>query len=296
MIETTYRDLAEFGLLLITPAEPAFSLWFEEIRNIPEPFRPDIERLPDRAAILENQSESAVITLRYVWRYTTMNGVTRTTSCLNLGSSRQMDVLTGRETAERDSSSFILPGSRRLITEEGMFGDNRDVLGQQLAAGGGGWGFSGRRRGGARGMSPRDPDQDVVRVELALDVAIFADGLCVGPDESGLRQSLIEQIERQKEIADQIVRELRDGAPQGRIFEMLRPLARHRPPVASAQPGEIDDRQATGRRPEGYHHAPLLSMFARSALNQLINADDTTLPTWFEAAAAISPVRLRRPQ
>jgi len=31
MIETTYRELAEFGLLLIIPGEPAFNLRFEEI-------------------------------------------------------------------------------------------------------------------------------------------------------------------------------------------------------------------------------------------------------------------------
>jgi hypothetical protein len=120
---------------------------------------------------------------------------------VNLGSSRQMDVLTG---------------------------DNRDVLGQQLAAGGGGWGFSGGGRGRARGMGPRDPDQDVARVELALDVAIFADGLCVGPDESGLRQSLIEQIKRQKEIAGEIVSELRR-------WGVARPYFRNASPAGAAQ-------------------------------------------------------------
>jgi hypothetical protein len=296
MIETTYRDLAEFGLLLITPGDPAFNLRFEEIRSIPAPFRPDIERVPDRAAILENQSGNAVIALRYVWRYTATNGETRTSSCLNLGSSKQMDVLTGREKAARDLFSFILPGSRRLITEEGMFGDNRDVLAQQPVAGGGGWGFSGGGRGRAGGMASRDPDHDVVGIELALDVAIFEDGLCVGPDESGLRESLTEQIERQKEVAGQIVRALRDGATPGRIFEMLRPVARHRPQVPPTPPGVMNDRRAAGRSVEGRRHVPLLSMFARSALDRLINADDATLPDWFEVAAAISPLRLHRPR
>lgn len=194
-----------------------------------------------------------------------------------------MDVLTGREKAGRDLFPFILPGSRRLITEEGMFGDNGDVLGQQLAAGGGGWSFSGGGRGRAGGMDSRDPDRDVVRVELALDVAIFEDGLCVGPDDSGVRENLTEQMQRQKDLAHEIVRALREGAGPGRIFEILRPLARH---------GRLamNDRSAEGRL-----HAPLLSMFARSAIGQLTNADDTTLPSWFEAAAAISPLRLHRP-
>jgi hypothetical protein len=295
MIETTYRDLAEFGLPLITPGEPAFDLRYEEIRSIPEPFRPDFDRIPDRAAVLENQSDSTVITVRYVWRYTTTNGETRTSSCLNLGSSRQMDVLTGREKADRDLFSFILPGSRRLITEEGMFGNNNDVLAQQPAIGGGGWGFSGGGRGRTRGVDARDINRDVAGIELALDLAIFEDGLCVGPDESGVRESLMEEMQRQKDVAHEIVRTLRDGAGPGRIFEILRPLTRHRGPGPSATPGGMNDRQTAGRSLEGLHHTPLLSMFARSALGQLINADDTTLPAWFEAAAAISPSRLHRP-
>ena len=292
MIETTYRDLAEFGLPLITPGKPAFDLRFEQIRNIPEPFRPDFDRIPDRSAVLENQSDNTVITVRYVWRYTATNGETRTSSCLNLGSSRQMDVLTGREKAARDLSSFILPGSRRLITEEGMFGNNSDVLAQQPAIGGGGWGFASGGRGRTRGMNALD--RDVAGIELALDPAIFEDGLCVGPDESGVRESLMEQMQRQKDVAHEIVRALRDGAGPGWIFEMLRPLTRHGGPAPSASPDAMNDRQTAGRSLEGIHHTLLLSMFARSAIGQLINADDTTLLAWFEAAAAVSPLHLHR--
>jgi hypothetical protein len=180
-----------------------------------------------------------------------------------------MDVLTGREKAARDLFSFILPGSRRLITEDGMFGDNRDVLAPQPPTGVVGASFSGGGRGRAGDL---ESDRDVAGVELAIDVAIFEDGLCVGPDESDLRESLTEQMQRQKDVAHEIVRALRDGAGPGRIFEMLRPLAQHKP-----------------------HHTPLISMFARLALNQLIKADDTTLPDWFGAAAAISPLRLHPP-
>ncbi len=236
-----------------------------------------------------------MITLRYVWRYTTTNGETRTSSCLNLGSSRQMDVLTGREKAARDLSSFILPGSRRLITEDGMFGNNSDVLAQQPAIGGVGWLFSGEGRGRTRGRYARDMERDVAGIELALDLAIFEDGLCVGPDESGVRESLMQQMQSQKDVANEVVQALRDGAGPGRIFEMLRPLMRHRGPARPGASGVIHDRQTGGRSLEGRHHTPLLSMFARSALGQLINADDATLPAWFDAAAAISPSRLHRP-
>ena len=282
MIETVYRDLAEFGLPLITARQPNFEQRLAEIQNHPGPFAPDLESASGRVAILENQSANAVIILRYVWRYTTTAGTTRTASHMNFGSSRQMDLLTGREKPVRDMHSSILPGSRRLITEAGMFGDNRDVLGPPPDTGGRGWGFAGGSgRGGIRGSGP---DHDIVRIELELDLAIFEDGLCVGPDESGVRESLMEQIQRQKVVAAEIARELRGGAGPGRIFEILRPLARHGPPLPPALSGG------------GRHHPSVLSMFARTAIQYLIGAEDATLAAWFEAAAAVSPLRLRRPE
>jgi len=73
---------------------------------------------------------------------------------------------------------------------------------------------------------------------------------------------------------------------------MLRPLARHRP----AAPPEQSDMTPVGRSREGRISTPLLSMFERSAISHLINADDEGLSAWFVAAAAISPLRLHRPE
>jgi hypothetical protein len=288
MIETIYCDLAEYGLPLITPGAPAYAVRLEEILSAPSPFGPGIDSTPDRAAVLENQTPMAVITLSYFWRYTSADGKTRTSRHLNLGSSRQMDVLTGRENVVRDLSSFILSGTRRLITEDRMYGDNRDVLAPQPTTGGGGWAGS---RGAGRGTGAALID--VVKIALELDVAIFEDGLCVGPDETGLRESLTEQMQTQANTANEIAQVLRAGAPPGRIFEMLRPMARHRPP---APPPQSDIRSMVGRSQEGRISTPLLSMFARSAIHHLINADDAGLLAWFEAAATISPLRLHRPE
>src|SRR5262245_14189677 len=99
MIETIYRDVAEFGLPLITSGAPAYAAMLGEVRSAPRPFGRGIDGTLDRAAVLENQTPMAVITLSYVWRYTSATGKTRTSRHLNLGSSRQMDVLTGRENA-----------------------------------------------------------------------------------------------------------------------------------------------------------------------------------------------------
>jgi hypothetical protein len=137
MIETVYRDLAEFGLPFITPEAPTYALRLKEIQNAPWSFGPPADTSTEHAAVLENRTQSAIITLSYVWRYTTASGKTRTNRHFNLGSSTQMAVLTGREKAVRDLSTFILPGARRLITEQGMYGDNRSALAVENTGGGG---------------------------------------------------------------------------------------------------------------------------------------------------------------
>jgi hypothetical protein len=73
----------------------------------------------DTAAILLNQTGKAIVTLSYVWRHRTASGTTRASRHTNLGSGVQMEVLCGRTAVHRDLGSFILPGSKRLITERG---------------------------------------------------------------------------------------------------------------------------------------------------------------------------------
>jgi len=173
MIEMVYRDLAEFGLLFITPEAPAYAVRVREIQIAPWPFGPAIDTPPERAAVLE-------------------------------------------------------------------------------------------------------------------------DGLCVGPDGVGLRESLTEQMQTQSDMAKEITKALRGGAGRGRIFEMLLPLARHTRPAPPLAPGVSNVPSMVGRSHGGHPH--LLSMFASSSVQQLINADDARLLAWFDEAAAISPLRLHPPE
>jgi hypothetical protein len=137
---------------------------------------------------------------------------------------------------------------------------------------------------------------DLVKIALELDVVILEDGLCVGPDELGLRESLTEQMQTQSDIAKEITDALRGGVGRGRIFEMLLPLARRTPSARPVTPGMMNA-PPTDPRAHGRHfHRPLLSMFANSSVQQLINADDARLLAWFEEAAAISPLRLHPPE
>ena len=77
-------------------------------------------------------------------------------------------------------------------------------------------------------MSRRAATEDITHVDLVLDVAILEDGLCIGPDEGGLVQSLTEELELQRSTAQQVVASLRSGASPGQVIELLLPLARHK--------------------------------------------------------------------
>jgi hypothetical protein len=124
----------------------------------------------------------------------------------------------------QDIGTFILPGSKRLITERGMFGNNLDVLGQDPRPHGGG--YVRAAGGGTRNAT----GEKIVAGELVLDLAILDDGRCLGPDESGLFESLVEDLESIRSTAEQAAKLLRDGATAGQIFDTSAtgpPHARH---------------------------------------------------------------------
>ena len=274
MKRTTYRDLAEFGLPLVGPESPTFSALVRDIEDRPQFFGSWSPDDLDTAAVLLNQSGQAIITLAHVWQYTNAEGRTRTSRYSNLGSSTQVDVLCGLAEVGQYPGVFILPGSKRLITESGVFGNNLDVLppdsaersGTFVAGGGGG------------GIHRRLSDEST-EIELYLDTAIFEDGLCIGPDDSGLFESLTSDLQRQRDTAREIVGVLGKGGSEGQIFEILRPLARHAPP----------------RDEHGRGRLQVLGMFANMAINRLINASGSELRAYFEHVAEPSRLRLHRP-
>ena len=271
MAETSYRDLAEFGLPLVTPDHPAFAGLVREIESLPDPLGPRPVGDLDPAAVLLNQSGKAIVGISYFWRCATADGVTRRSRVADLISSLQLRVLTGRAKVVADLCSFILPRSKRLITEQGMFGNNLDVLPQ----------VAGRRYGGCTSYSGgggfrNGTDEPITAIELCLDLAIFEDGLCAGPDEAELFTRLTESLQRQCCVARQVADALRDGAPAGLVFEILRPLARGNPTAGPGAPRFAD-------------------VFANVAIQELIDRSGPELLAWFEKYAQPPSLRLHRP-
>ncbi len=279
MPETIYRDLPQFGLPFVTPESAEFPALLRELQSRPQPLGPPPASDNRAAAILLNCSGKAIVALSYLWKYTTVDGQIQTSRYSNLGSSLQMDVLSGRAPVVRDRASFILPDSKRLITEHGLFGDNLDVLSPDSTPQSGG--FVGT---GASGLMRGERHAEMKAIELQLDTVFFEDGLCVGPDESGLFESIAADLDLQRSSAQQVIDSLRNGASLGEVFEILRPLARR---------AGADDR--SGRHLSG-HLSSLLPMFARMAINCLVNMDGPQMLPWFEQYAQASSIQLHRPK
>jgi len=273
-LEKSY-EWGRFGVALVTPDDSAFGGLAAEILGRPHPMGPPPESL-QRAAVLVNRSGQAIVALAYIWRYTAADGRTTVHSHTNFGSSIQLDVLAGRAAVVRDRFSFILPGAKRLITEDGLFGDNADVLLPEEVRLGGGFGVS-RAGSGRRGGA----GEETAAAELQLDAVFFEDGVCAGPGELGLFESVTEDLERQRSVAGDIVEVLRSGGTAGQVFEILSPLARR--PAAGAE-----------ARHQGKHTARLLPMFASMGIHQLIQAGDAEVREWFERAAQAPAARMRR--
>jgi len=276
MAEREYRDLAELGLIFVSPGDDLFAELVWQIEQQPRPvgFPPMDDG--DNGVVLLNQSGKAVVALAYVWRYTMRDGKVHTRRYSNLHSNLQMEILNGRAKVGQDLMTCILPGSKRLLSERGLFGNNLDVLPADMRfprgfsgrGGGGGVSFSGGRGSYDAG--------DVVRTELVLDLAIFDDGIVAGPDEQGLLESLTGSLRTQQAAAEKAAGALRDGASEGAVFEGLLPLARQRP----------------GRAPT--MEPPFLMMFTRMAIDQLINGSRAEQLEWFERMAQPAELELRR--
>ena len=231
---------------------------------------PPPDPIGENAAVLLNETGQPIITFTYIWGMRITSGEVKPAIHGNLGSSGQMEALAGRVHA-MDRFSFILPGSKRLLTLNGTFGDNADVLPPDERKGGG---VVASRAGGA-GIRPDSPP-----VSLRLDFAILLDGLCIGPDTLGAFEAIPQQLEEQRHLAREIAGNLRAGATRGQIFDRLREFV-DPPPVAPP---------AHAFRPR------IVSMFAQSMIHHLIRTPDEPLLAQLDAQGANDGLKLRRPE
>lgn len=282
-MKTTYTDLAEFGLPLVTPEDADFAGLVDEIRNRPSPMQRFMDGDLSGAAVVVNQSGKTALSLAVIFVIEDADGQRSRNHFSGPNSVGPLyDVLTGAVPVSPRTSGHIFPGSKRLITTQGVWGDNTDVIAPDandprrgvlgsFTRSGGGWGF--------RGPRAAEP----VSGDLLLDLAIFEDGLCVGPDRHGGFAALMEDFSERRRVGTEILEALQKGASRGEIFEMVRPLAQGPPPPAVRMP-------LARRLPTHAGH-----QFANTVIHQLVQLDDASLLRMFENAARPIAIELRRP-
>ncbi len=121
----------------------------------------------------------------------------------------QTDVLCGRG-CPAGSRQFYSAGSKRLITERGMFGNNLDVLSSDLPRHDGGY-------VGAGGGSHHESREEITE-SCALPGSGDSRGwtLVWAPDDAGLLDGIIQDIRKlQRDTAQEMVAAIQGGAPEG---------------------------------------------------------------------------------
>ena len=279
-----YRDLRDVGLPFLTTADPQFN----EVRSqiFMPPFAPSPEEVAAESVIILNQSGQPVMAMSFLWRWIDQDGQITPRSHSGASSLSQLRIPDNGGPGQLRFNPF-LPGSKRLVTPSGVFGDNSDVLPPEVTktgfVGGYGGGRSGKRRG----------EEELRLHDMQLDSAIFADGLFAGPDEMGLFASLEQAKSEQQRLASEAAALLRVGARFGEVFELVRVAARIPPPPPAPRPSPPGQNRPTSPMRNNAH----LNSFASHAVRLLTFADEERrheLIEWFDEQARSAEIKLHR--
>jgi hypothetical protein len=183
-MEYRCEDLPRYGVVLFPPSSPEYAALLADIQkrlanpipgSAPELF--DVGDPSDPTMVLGNRSQTAIAAVSWIWKWEPETGRPRGVSVLAVG---VPSVLAPFGLDERLRKLYgywhvILPGSKRGIRGNNMFGDSTDVRPPQpdeLWKGG----VMGSRGG------PHRPPAPLKSVTLTLDGVFFVDGGFAGPD------------------------------------------------------------------------------------------------------------------
>ena len=185
-MEYRVEDLPKFGVILVPPSAPEFPALLTDIRKRIEnpvagsPPAPPAGNDPDAPAmILRNNSKTGIAALSWIWKTQTADGRSTPSSTSMMGSGPSVLAPFSLDERLRKLLAYwqvVLPGSKRLIRDNELLGDNSDVRpphDDEIWKGGI---VSGSGGGYLRFRSP------VIAITLALDGVFFVDGGFAGPD------------------------------------------------------------------------------------------------------------------
>jgi len=206
-------DLPQYGVVLAPPSSPEFAALLADIqKRLASPLPgspPPLADFEDPAAptmIVCNRSQMAIAAMSWIWKFEPEIGRPAGSSVSPAGGTSLLEPF-GLDERMRKLYGYwhvILPGSKRGIRGNSMFGDNTDVRPPQpdeLWRGGIGGGGSRTRRA----LGP------LKSVTLILDGLFFVDGGFAGPDTLRTYDRVTADADAHIEVA----RLAREGHEQG---------------------------------------------------------------------------------
>jgi len=188
------KDLAQAGLFIIVPSDPAFT---SELQQIGFATNPDVLAIRSSAVILKNTSKHSVVAFGVNWTITDESGVTHTRGFNYIQPSGLLDGgKSKREKAQVEHQ--IRPGGARLLTVNGMARTNEELHDLALAA------FMGT----------------ISNVEL--DLVIFDDGEAVGPNQLGLMKRFAAYVNAEQDLMQEVDTRMSKGEGLPQILANIR--------------------------------------------------------------------------
>lgn len=280
------EDLHGKGLTLISSADEQFAELVEDIRRRTEvrnpggpPFPP--ERIPANlqfAALLMNHSEKSIAALAIEWKFENVTGQ-HFSHRLILPFGRSLLLPFGARPEQLVFGGYwytIFHGSKRLIADMKIFGDNTDVRpprDEELWRGGG--------VGVGGGGGSRTDSRDLRNVVLAIDGAFFVDGEFIGPNRIQLWEDVYYEAEVKVEAAHIAAMGKAGGLSAAEIMTKIDHLLGRadqplRPPVGTLETVAPEEFRA-------WHRGQLAALFSHVRQQQGDDAMVNMLVSWSES-------------
>jgi len=207
------KDLAQAGLIIITPTDPAFT---GELEKIGFAANPDLLTIKSSAVILKNTSKRSVVAFGVNWTIVDNGGVTRTRGFNYIQPSGLLDGgKSKREKAQVEHQ--IRPGTARLLTVNGMARTGEELHDLAMAE------FTGT----------------VSSVEL--DLAIFDDGEAVGPNQLGLMERFAAYVNAEQDLMQEVDSRMSKGEQLWQILPDIRSRLTPDPSGLATTPTDLYD-------------------------------------------------------
>ena len=220
------------------------------------------EPLPDM--ILRNRSQQPIAALSWIWKFEPEAGHATSHPFAHAGGSSFIERF-GAEDQTRGYSGYweaILPGSKRVIRGNSMFGDNTDVRPAKPHELRANIRFTGRL------PNFRRPPGPFKWISLAIDGVFFLNGDFAGPDTLQNFDRVVAEVQAHVEVG-KIAREgHKRGLSAAEIFARIDAFTRPKRGSAPLQPGDSQpaDLVAEGRRKLASYVDVLRQLAAERAL------------------------------